>query len=120
MADKNPLQVAKDMNSYLGIHMEPLRMKKERKKNFTHPIFLYDPEEDNVKFDDGKFFDRLTQIVNIYEHTIEDFEYNAKRIIKHFKKYYGDADTEYSLLGRVSDSVSIKDKSLLIFQCLHS
>lgn len=100
MADKNPLQVAKDMNNYLGIHMEPLRMKKERKKNFTHPIFLYDPEEDNVKFEDGKFFDRLTQIVNIYEHTIEDFEFNAKRIIKHFKKYYGDTDTGVFTLGQ--------------------
>ena len=75
-------------NQYLGVHMQPLRLKKERKKNYRHPIFLFTPNGDEE--DPKDYFKKLSQIVNIYEHTLDDFEFNSKKIIKHFKSYYGD------------------------------
>lgn len=90
----------KVQEQYLGIHMEPLRLKKERKKRYTHPIFLFTPEEADGEEDFSIYVDRLTQIVNVYEHTIEDFEFNSRKIIKHFKKYYGDTKTGVFTLGQ--------------------
>lgn len=85
-------------NQYLGVHMQPLRLKKERKKNYRHPIFLFTPNGDEE--DPKDYFKKLSQIVNIYEHTLDDFEFNSKKIIKHFKSYYGDTKTGVYTLGQ--------------------
>lgn len=85
------------MEEYLGRHLKSLRSEKERKKHATHPIFLYSPDKAE---EDGKLFKRLNQVVNVYEHTIDDFEFNAKRIIKHYKKYYGDTTIGMFTLGQ--------------------
>lgn len=70
---------------YLGVHIKPLARKKDRKKSYVHPIFLYSPSECK-NLDD---FERLNQIVNVYKHTLSDFEFNSRKIINHYKTYYG-------------------------------
>ncbi|MCM1232600.1 MAG: hypothetical protein NC489_20945, partial [Ruminococcus flavefaciens] len=45
----------------------------------------------------------------VYEHTMADFEFNSKKIIKHYRKHYGDIDVGMYTLGqsikfRVSES----------------
>lgn len=79
---------------YLGVHTQPLKLKKERKKKYTHPIFLYSPHTT-----DGEF-DELNQIVNVYEHSLEDFEFNARKIINHYKTYYGNTSLGIFTLGQ--------------------
>lgn len=78
---------------YLGRHMENLYPKKERKKKFTHPIFIYSTED---ALEDDRF-DKLYQIVNVYEHCLEDFEFNARKMIKHFKNMYGNDISHFGL-----------------------
>lgn len=73
---------------YLGVHVKALRRKKDRKKEFVHPIFLYTPND----YKNLEDFDRLNQVVNVHKHTLADFEFNARRIIKHYKTYYGTAN----------------------------
>lgn len=79
---------------YKGKYVLPLRTKKERKKNFTHPVFLFTV---NMKNDE---FPKLHQIVNVYNHTEEDFEFNVDRIIDHYKKYIGDTASQLYTLGQ--------------------
>ena len=67
---------------YLGYHVEDLIPKKVRKKKFTHPIFIYSTEDKL----DQEMFDQLYQVVNVYEHSLEDFEFNARAMIKHLWK----------------------------------
>ena len=62
---------------YLGYHVEDLIPKKVRKKKFTHPIFIYSTEDKL----DQEMFDQLYQVVNVYEHSLEDFEFNARAMI---------------------------------------
>ena len=81
MADK------KEVKEYQGIYMKDLYLEKDMKKRFTHPIFLYTPE---VKLNE-KLFDRLEQIVNVYEHSLEDFVLNSRKIIKHYENNIGEA-----------------------------
>ena len=83
-------------DQYLGIHVQPLKLKKERKAEYTHPIFLFEPTE--IK--DSADFDRLNQIVNVYEHNLSDFEFNSRKIIKHYTKYYGDTGVGLFTLGQ--------------------
>lgn len=85
-----------ETNDYLGIHMEPLYTKKRMKKHAKHPIFLYDS---NKKTKDDTFT-RLSQIVNIYEHTLEDFIINSRKIIKHYEKHYGDGNIGLFTIGQ--------------------
>ena len=73
-------------DQYLGVHMEPLITNKHRKKHAVHPIFLYDNTEKYTE----QMFTRLSQVVNIYEHTLDDFIINSRKIIKHYEKHYGD------------------------------
>ena len=91
-----PKELRKELREdYLGKHMEKLYPKKERKKKFTHPIFIYSTDDalnnDNI--------DKLYQIVNVYEHRLEDFEFNARKMIKHFKTMYGN-DISHLGLGQ--------------------
>lgn len=71
---------------YLGRFMRPEPTEKEKRKQYRHPIFLYSPDEMEQ---DDKLFSRLQQVVNVYEHNVYDFIYNSKKIIDHYKKYYG-------------------------------
>lgn len=80
---------------YLGVHVENLIPKKVRKKKFTHPIFIYSTEEALDKDN----FDQLYQVVNIYEHSLEDFEFNGRKMIKHFRNMYG-SDISHIGLGQ--------------------
>lgn len=76
---------------YLGYHVENLIPKKVRKKKFIHPIFIYtldDLDPENIE--------KLYQVVNVYEHSLEDFEFNARSMIKHFRNMYG---SEISHIG---------------------
>lgn len=82
---------------YLGKFLTNIEKEKDRKKRARHPIFLYSPDGAER---DSKLFHRLNQIVNIYDHTIEDFEFNAKRIISHYTNYYGDTTIGMFTLGQ--------------------
>lgn len=81
---------------YLGVHMEKLVSDKERKQRASHPIFLYDPDVHSSSED----ITRLSQIVNIYDHNIYDFELNCKKIVRHYKKHYGDMSIGLFTLGQ--------------------
>src|SRR5699024_3734124 len=71
---------------YRGMHVQKFRTEKQRAKGWTHNIFLFTPQH----ADDLNFYNtKLCQIVNVYEHTLEDFEFNSKKIIAHYKDSYG-------------------------------
>lgn len=102
---------------YLGIFLEPMVQEKKRRKNYKHPIFLYSPENDT---DDRTTFEQLKQVVNVYEHSLEDFEFNAKKIIQHYKENYGNASTGIFTIGqsirfRVYKGQEPMDLSLFMF-----
>ena len=104
-------------NQYLGVHMEPLVTNKQRKKHAAHPIFLYDSDDKNVE----QMLTRLSQIVNIYEHTLDDFIINSKKIIKHYEKHYGDEGMQIFTVGQsISFRVHPKQEpfQLSLFQFL--
>ena len=97
--EKIAQRVIADMRdpNYLGMHLLPVVTEKERLKRATHPIFLLslDTLEDTAKVEK-----RLHQIVNVYEHTLYDFEANAKRITEHMRKYYGANAIHAFMLGQ--------------------
>ena len=79
---------------YRGIHMESYRSEEERKKKWKNHIMLYRPPKKDESWDDSvAYMNRLDQTVKVYEHSLEDFEFNSKKIIKHFKNYYGYTET---------------------------
>lgn len=85
---------------YLGIHMQKYISDAERKrrwKKHAHKIFLYKPKfyKDNTEVSA-----MLQQIVHIQDHTLDDIEFNGKRIIEHFKKYYGNTSIWPYTLGQ--------------------
>lgn len=87
----------KHPEEYRGMFLEPKRTKEQRKKNWRHKIFLFDVTAvDKTDMINNK----LTQVVNIYEHTMDDFEFNSKKIIKHYRKHYGDVDIGMYTLGQ--------------------
>ena len=81
---------------YRGIHMQDCVTEKERKREWIHKIFLFDAD----KYNDLEFMNnKLDQVVNVYEHNLSDFEFNSKKMIKHFKKNYG-TDLSMFTLGQ--------------------
>lgn len=82
----------KESKDYLGKHMLPLS-DQELKSKYSHPIFLYNGDRNND-------FYHLDQIVNVYEHNLADFWFNSKKIIKHYKKCYGDRACGLYTLGQ--------------------
>lgn len=90
LRDMSPEERAK----YKGVYVQPLETRKQRKKRFKHPIFLF---TDKMKDDE---FVLLEQIVNVYQHSIEDFEFNVEKITQHFKRYIGDAPVSMFMLGQ--------------------
>lgn len=68
--------------------------KKDRKRMYEHPIILYTPR---IKKDDVP---RLTQIVNVYEHTSIDLEFNMMRMIKCLRQNIGSDDRAFYTLGQ--------------------
>lgn len=94
-ADFTP--VKEDPAEYRGVHLQDLRTEKERKRDWIHPIFLYTPDEKDQL---GLINFKLNQIVNVYEHNMSDFEFNAKKIIKHYKRYYGDTSFGLYTIGQ--------------------
>lgn len=81
---------------YLGIYMGPLYTEKMMKQQYRHPIFLYNPD---TKLND-KLFMRLEQTVNVYEHNLEDFVLNSRKIIKHYEKYIGNGGMGIFTMGQ--------------------
>lgn len=77
-----------------SIFMEPLVPMKTRKKRAKHPIFIYSARREDADLE------RLNQIVNIYEHTLDDYIVNSLKIVKHFKRSYGDQALSYFTLGQ--------------------
>lgn len=84
--------------NYLGRYMMPFVPDEERraewKRKSPNKIHLYDPKKIEKKRTKGKEVRKdelrvLQQIVHVYEHTYDDFEFNSLRIIDHYKKYYG-------------------------------
>ena len=74
--------------TYTGMFLENYETDEKRKSKWVHKIFLFNP----IKHADvsEEFLEKkLSGIVNVYEHSIYDFEFNAWKIIKHFKKCYG-------------------------------
>lgn len=109
--------------NYLGMHMQKYvtdreREKKWRKKNKQTRIYLYSPKiRDNKK----KVEHALHQIVHIYKHNLDDIEFNSKRIIQHFKTYYGDTSLWMYTLGQCIRFQVVKDGPLFdlpLFQFL--
>ena len=82
MKNQNPAE-------YRGVHSERYRTEKERKKEWTNKIFLFRPDADEKETLE-LINNKLNQTVLVYKHTIEDFEFNAKKIIEHYHQYYGD------------------------------
>ena len=90
MTDLSP----EERQAYKGEYVLPLRTRKEKKKYYTHPIFLYTVDMDNNDFK------KLHQVVNVYEHSPEDFEFNVEKIIKHYKRYIGDTASQLFTIGQ--------------------
>lgn len=82
---------------YISEFMEPLISIKARKRRATKPIFIYTKKNGVEDIDD---FEKLNQIVNVYEHTLDDFITNSFRIIKHYKRSYGDPSLNIYTLGQ--------------------
>lgn len=89
---------------YRGIHMEPYKTEEERLElcDPRNRIFLFDTDNaDESKEELKEFFNtKLCQIVNVYKHNIYDFEFNAKKIIEHFRKHYGRMELNMFTLGQ--------------------
>ena len=85
---------------YLGMFLRKTipdeTRRKKWKKRHGNKIFLYHPEI----YDTDKVAHKLTQIVDVYKHTFDDFEFNAKHIIEHYKKYYGSTSIWMYTLGQ--------------------
>lgn len=75
---------------YKGIHMEPFVDENERRKRISHDneIHLFEafPDLDETRYTIIK----LTKIVKVYKHRLEDFEFNGRKIIELYKRFYGD------------------------------
>ena len=92
---KNPM----NQETYQGRFFGKVETEASLRKKYYHPIFIYSPTEAEGK--DGKrLFKRLSQVVNVYEHTIPDFVCNARKIIEHYKKSYGDSTFGLFTLGQ--------------------
>ena len=105
-------------DDYRGIHVENYVSKEERRKQWKHKIFLFRPiidgKESENKYD-KKMINRLYQVVDVYDHTMVDFEFNAITIIKHLKKYYGDiANSLYTVAQPISFRVYPEQKEPFI------
>jgi len=74
--------------------LEPIVTLKERKRRAKHPIFIYSILDTEINLD------RLNQIVNVYDHTLDDFIVNSLKIINHYKVSYGDQSLNYFTLGQ--------------------
>ena len=85
---------------YRGVHLQPLRSEKERKHNWNHRIYLFRTDKGDIEDIRKRLDDRLLQVVNVYEHTIDDFEFNARKIIKHYQRSYGDINTAIFTIGQ--------------------
>ncbi|MCM1531915.1 MAG: hypothetical protein NC114_06545 [Ruminococcus flavefaciens] len=105
---------------YLGIHMQKYVSDKKRERQWrkhAHKIFLYEPK---VWEDSTKTSHALKQILRIQDHTLEDIEFNCKRIIEHFRTHYGDTSLWPYTLGQnirfqVADDGDYFDLSLFRF-----
>ena len=82
---------------YVGRFFDKVPTDKSIRKEFRHPIFLYSPAAAEK---DKQLFNKLNQIVNIYDHTIPDFIMNTKRIIDHYIKNYGMPEMSIYTLGQ--------------------
>ena len=86
---------------YRGVHLEKHTTEKERRKRWTHKIFLFNPDFAGTDEEMAAFVNNnLNQIVKVHEHTIEDFEFNAKKIIEYYRSYYGDMTMPIVSIGQ--------------------
>lgn len=89
---------------YRGMFVEPPRTEEQRRHGWKHKILLFhpDPTDDALIREQNyeQMFYHLNQIVNVYKHKMDDFEFNAKLIIDHYRKHYGDVDIGLYTLGQ--------------------
>ena len=83
----------KDKSNYLGKYILPLESQKNKKKKYRNKIFIYSGKKDED-------FQHLHQVVNVYNHSAIDFEFNCKKIIDHFAANYGNQETGLFTLGQ--------------------
>lgn len=99
------------------------RKKKKKKKTPHHDIFLMDPEmicRHKHDLDNVICFD---QVVNVYEHTKEDFERNAFKIIDHFKRNLGRSTGRIFTIGQYVKFRVVKGGpvfQLILFKFFHN
>jgi len=79
--------------------VKPLLTKKERKKRWTNRIFLFEPTADTDNFERSTYY-ALNQVIDVHEHSMEDFEFNCRKIIDHYKKHFGDTKTGIYTMGQ--------------------
>lgn len=84
---------------YRGVHLERYRAEKERKKYWDDKVFLYRSDLDEKETTD-LINRKLNRVVPIYDHRMEDFEFNAKKIIEHYHQYYGDLTLAIYTIGQ--------------------
>lgn len=100
MSKESTARVLEDEQPYLGRYFQRYvtdeQRRKKWKKRHGNKIFLFTPE---IKVSE-KATQKLTQIVNLYDYTYDDFEFNGRRIIEHCKKYYGDTSTWMYTIGQ--------------------
>lgn len=81
--------------SKFGRHMKAKYVSdKKRKKSFMHPVLLFTPSINRDKIP------RLVSIVNLYEHTEIDFEFNMRAMIDCVRKYIGDDGYAFYTIGQ--------------------
>lgn len=94
---------------YLGIHIKDFVSEETRrkawKKKTKNKIFLYHPriyknDPDGKKAKQEYEELQFQQIVHVYTHTMDDIEFNTKRMIQHYKKYIGKAPLWYYTIGQ--------------------
>ena len=84
---------------YRGIYMRNYEDEEYRKSKWTHKIFIFNPVK-HADVSEEYLNKKLNQVVHIEDHSIYDFEWNAKKIIRHFKRSYGNVSQGIFTLGQ--------------------
>ena len=97
--------------------------KKKKKKGMHHDIFLFEPDIIYKYKDKLNKLALLNPVVNVYEHTQEDFERNAFRIIDHFKRNLGQPRGRIYTIGQYVRFRVVKGgpiHEMILFEFFHN
>lgn len=101
-------------HSVFGRHMDARYVSwKQQKKKVRHPILLFSPDIKREKIP------QLIQIVNIYEHTSIDFEFNMRRMIDCVRKYIGAEGYAFYAIGQRIRFRVVPDQEPMILPLIH-